>query len=292
MAATLEPLQVGVMFWTGGELGIDAPPADIARMVAGLGIKCGQIGIHGGADLGEASRRAWRRALADEGLTVVTAFPGFDGESYADIPTVKDTVGFIPPATREAREARTYEASDFAKALAIPGLATHIGFVPEDTADPDYLVVRDMVRRVCDYCERNGQTFALETGQEPAECLKAFIEDVDRPNLGVNFDPANMILYGSGEPLAALEIVQRWLLTVHCKDAKWPTEAGQWGTETPLGQGDVGMDRFVVKLKEFGYTGPLTIEREIVGDAQRVDIQEGVALLESLRAAQSQRAAD
>ena len=104
--AELEPLQVGVMFWTGGELGIDAPPADITRMVAELGVKCGQIGIHSGADLGEASRQAWRQALADEGLTVVTAFPGFEGESYADIPTVKDTVGFIPPATREAREAR------------------------------------------------------------------------------------------------------------------------------------------------------------------------------------------
>ncbi len=111
------------------------------------------------------------------------------------------------------------------------------------------------------------------------------MEDVDRPNLGVNFDPANMILYGSGEPLAALEVVQRSLFSVHCKDAKWPTEPGQWGSETPLGQGDVGMDRFVAKLKDYGYTGPLTIEREIVGDAQRADIQQGVALLESLRAA-------
>ncbi len=281
----LEPLQVGVMFWTGGELGIDAPPADIARMVAELGVQCGQIGIHGGADLGETSRLAWRQALTGEGITVVTAFPGFDGESYADIPAVKDTVGYVPAATRKAREARTREASDFARALGIPGLATHIGFVPEDTAEPDYLAVRDLVRRVCDYCERNGQTFALETGQEPAEALKAFIEDVDRPNLGVNFDPANMILYGSGEPLDALEVVEQWLMTVHCKDAKWPTKSGEWGTETPLGQGDVGMDRFVAKLKEYGYRGPLTIEREIVGDAQRADIQQAVALLDELRAA-------
>ena len=283
--AELEPLQVGVMFWTGGELGIDAPPSDIAKMVIELGVTCGQIGIHGAADLGEASRRAWRQALADHGLTVVTAFPGFDGESYADIPTVKETVGYVPARTREAREARTYAASDFAKALGIPGLATHIGFVPEDTSEPDYLAVRDLVRRVCDHCQANGQTFALETGQEPAEALKAFIEDVDCPNLGVNFDPANMILYGSGEPLGALQVVQQWLLTVHCKDAKWPTVAGEWGTETPLGQGDVGMDRFVAKLKEYGYTGPLTIEREIVGDAQRADIQQGVALLGSFRAA-------
>jgi sugar phosphate isomerase/epimerase len=283
--AELEPLQVGVMFWTGGELGIDARPADIAKMVAELGVQCGQIGIHGGADLGEASRQAWRQALADEGLTVVTAFPGFDGESYADIPAVKDTVGYVPAATRHAREERTREASDFAKALGIPGVATHIGFVPEDRAAPDYLAVRDLVRRVCDHCRDNGQTFALETGQEPAEALKAFIEDVDRPNLGVNFDPANMILYGSGEPLDALQVVQQWLLTVHCKDAKWPAVEGEWGAETPLGQGDVGMERFVAKLKDYGYSGPLTIEREIVGDAQRADIEQGVALLERLRAA-------
>ena len=279
----MEPLQVGVMFWTGGELGVQASPAEIARMVTGLGVGCGQLGIHGDAALSNETARDWKAAVDAEGLEVATVFAAYSGESYADIPTVQETVGFIPRAIRDEREARTYECSDFARRMGVRGLATHIGFVPEDSSDPDYIAVREMVRRVCDHCLENGQTFALETGQEPAATLKEFIADVDRDNLGVNFDPANMILYGSGEPLEALELVRDHVMTVHCKDAKWPGETGEWGTETPLGQGDVGMDRFVEKLKEIGYSGPLTIEREIVGEAQQADIREGVALLEKLR---------
>lgn len=281
--AQLEPLQVGVMFWTGGVLGMDAPPAEIAAYVKELGVSCGQLGIHGEADIGPEGQKAWKEALEKAGLTVVTVFPAFTGESYADIPTIEKTVGYIPPATRHEREKRTYACSDFAKALGIPGVATHIGFVPEDHSDPNYVAVRNMVRRVCDYCAKNGQTFALETGQEPAATLKEFVEDVDRPNLKVNFDPANMILYGSGEPLEALDIVKQRVVTVHCKDGTWPKAKGELGAETPLGKGDVGMDRFVAKLKETGYQGPLIIEREITGDAQRADILEAIALLQLLR---------
>jgi sugar phosphate isomerase/epimerase len=281
--AQLEPLQVGVMFWTGGELGMTASPDHIAKYVKGLGVSCGQLGAHGNADLGPQGRKAWQDALRAHGVTVVTVFPAFNGESYADIPTVQKTVGYIPRATRAEREKRTREASDFAAELGIPGVSTHIGFVPEDRSDPDYIAVREMVRRVCDYCAKNSQTFALETGQEPAPTLKEFILDVERENLGINFDPANMILYGSGEPIEALDVVQQWLLTVHCKDGVWPTEEGRLGTERPLGEGNVGMDKFVAKLKQIGYTGPLTIEREITGDAQRKDILGAIALLERLR---------
>jgi len=281
--AQLQPLQVGVMFWTGGELGVEASPDQIVSSVKSLGVSCGQLGLHGTADLGPAAQEAWKEAIAEHNLTVVTVFPAYKGESYADVETVQKTVGFMPPATRQEREKRTYESSDFAKAIGVSGLATHIGYVPEDTSDPDYVAVRDMVRRVCDYCAKNGQTFALETGQEPGAVLKEFIEDVDRPNLRVNFDPANMILYGSGEPLPALELVKDWVETVHCKDGTWPKAKGTLGSEAPLGKGDVGMDRFVAKLKQIGYNGPLTIEREIVGEAQRADIKEAIALLERLR---------
>ena len=280
--AALEDLQVGVMFWTGGELGIEAPPAEIAASVRALGVSCGQIGVHI-PDLGDAAVEAWRSALDEQGITVVTAFPGFTGESYAGIPICAATVGYVPPATRDEREQRTYAVSDFARKLGIPGLATHVGCIAEDRSDPQYAAIRDLVRRVCDYCAGNGQTFALETGQESAAALKAFIADVDRPNLGINFDPANMILYGSGDPLEALETVKERVITVHCKDGSRPVTPGEWGRETPLGGGDVGMDRFVAKLKEIGYRGILTIEREIVGERQRADILEAIALLNRLR---------
>jgi sugar phosphate isomerase/epimerase len=283
--ANLEPLQVGVMFWTGGVLGFDASPDEIVASVASLGVKCGQLGVHGTADVGPEAQQAWKAALDNYGVSVVTVFPGFAGESYESIPICAATVGFVPAETRAAREERAYRVSDFAKALGVPGMASHIGCLPHDRSHPDYVGVRDLMQRVCDYCAKNGQTFALETGQEPAANLLQFLRDVDRDNLGINFDPANLILYGFGGPLEALELVKDHLITVHCKDGSFPAEKGQWGKETPLGKGDVGMDKFVAKLKEVGYKGPLTIEREIVGEAQRADIQEAIALLERLRAA-------
>ena len=279
----LEPLQVGLMFWTGGDLGVDATPEEIVESVSSLGVSCGQLGVDGAAKLGSSDTAEWKAALDGRGFRVVTAFTGFRGESYASIPICAQTVGYVPAPTRQEREQRTYEVSDFARTLGIPGLATHIGCLPTDTDTPDYAEVVELVRRVCDRCADNGQTFALETGQEPAEELLEFLREVDRPNIGINFDPANMILYGSGEPLEALEAVKGHLLTVHCKDGTWPETPGEWGRETPLGEGDVGMDRYVEALRNAGYTGPLTIEREIVGEEQRADIRRAIELLNGLR---------
>ncbi|HOK47457.1 MAG TPA: sugar phosphate isomerase/epimerase family protein, partial [Bryobacteraceae bacterium] len=190
----------------------------------------------------------------------------------------------IPRATREERERRTYAVSDFAAALGVGSIACHIGFVPEDPANEDYQAVREMVRRVCDYAARHGQTFALETGQEPAHVLMRFLKDVDRPNLRVNFDPANMILYGTGDPIEALDVLGPVVISVHCKDGDWPAKPGLLGVEKPLGQGSVGIERFIAKLKEIGYRGQLNIERETEDRAARLeDIRSAVALLNKLR---------
>jgi len=188
----LKDMEIGVMFWGGRD------PVETLREVKGLGARCGQIGIPGDMDLAEKSRAAWKSVLESEQFTLVTVFAAFNGESYADIPTVQQTVGFIPPGTRVEREKRALECSDFASAVGAPGIATHIGFVPEDPSDPDYVAVREMVRRICDYAAARNQTFALETGQEPAQTLLDFFKDTARPNLRINFDPANMILYGTG----------------------------------------------------------------------------------------------
>ena len=274
----MKPLEIGVMFWA------DKPPKEKIRDIKSFGVKCGQLGLAGDADISAAAAQAWKTALAGEGFELITVFTAYTGESYADIPTVQKTVGFIPPATRSEREARTLAASDFAAAIGVPGLATHVGYVPHDRNHPDYIAVRDMVRRVCDRCARNKQSFALETGQEPAATLKQFLADVDRPNLKVNFDPANMILYGSGDPIEALEVVKAHVVSVHAKDGDWPPKGqpGALGVEQPLGKGAVGMPRFVNKLKEIGYKGALTIEREVHGDQQRRDILAAVELRRSL----------
>jgi sugar phosphate isomerase/epimerase len=275
----LKDMEIGVMFWGGRN------PVETLRENKELGVRCGQIGISGELDIGAKTQAAWKSALAAEPFTVVTVFAAYNGESYADIPTVQQTVGFIPPATRAEREKRTLECSDFAAALDIPGIGTHIGFVPEDSSDPDYIAVRDMVRRVCDYAAARNQTFALETGQEPAGTLLHFFEDVGRANLRINFDPANMILYGTGDPIEALGVLAKHVVSVHAKDGDWPPKGqpGALGTERPLGQGAVGMERFVAKLKQIGYKNPLNIEREVPDHQERLrDMKMGVGLLQRL----------
>lgn len=276
----LNPLEVGLMFWAGEN------PRAILSEIKALGLRCGQLGVPGNYPLAGAAA-AWKEALAAEDFTLVTIFAAYNGENYADIPTVEATVGFIPPATREEREKRTKEVIDFGAALGIPSFACHVGFVPDDRHHPNYIAVRDMVRRICDHAARYGMTFALETGQEPARALMEFLVDVDRPNLGINFDPANMILYGTGDPIEALDLLGPKVLSVHCKDGEWPPadKPGALGTEKPLGKGDVGMERYIAKLKEIGFRGPLNIEREIEDQEQkRKDVKMAIELLNRLRA--------
>jgi sugar phosphate isomerase/epimerase len=221
------------------------------------------------------------------GIEPTAVFGGFAGESYADIPTVVRTVGLVPSDTRAARLEEMKEISDYARILGVKVVALHLGFVPHDTSDPLYHEVLAVTRELCDYVKKNGQDLHLETGQETADTLVRFIKDVQRDNLFVNFDPANMILYGSGEPLEALEKVGPWVHSVHIKDAKWAPRPGEeWGTETPAGDGDVGMENFLRTLDKIGYTGPLTIEREIPHepDRQKLEIGKGVRLLNLLKA--------
>jgi len=231
--------------------------------------------------------RKFLARLKDMGITITVVFGGFEGESYADIPTVVRTVGLVPPATRAARTQEMKEIADFARLLGVDAVGLHIGFVPHDRSDPLYAQVIAVTREVCDHCLSNGQRLHLETGQESADTLLRFMADVERPNLFVNFDPANMILYGSGEPIAALRKVCQYVRSVHCKDGKWAARPGEeWGSEVPFGTGDVGAENFLRTLDSFGYTGPLTIEREIPQEPERqkAEIGQAVRLINELKA--------
>ncbi len=234
----------------------------------------------------QASADAFLKKIGGYGIQLTAVFGGFTGESYADIPTVSKTVGLVPPETRAARTAEFKEISDFAKVLGCKVVALHIGFVPHDRQSPLYKQIIDVARDICDYVSKNGQALHLETGQETADDLLAFIQDVQRPNLFINFDPANMILYGTGEPIAALKKVGKFVRSVHCKDGKWAEQAGkEWGQEVPLGEGDVGMENYLRTLAEIGYAGPLTIEREIPQEPERQkkEIGHAIRLLTELK---------
>jgi len=217
--------------------------------------------------------------LAGYGIRITAVFGGFAGESYADIPTVTRTVGLVPPETRSERVKEMKEIADFARLLGVDVVGLHLGFVPHDAADPLYAEVIRITRDLCDHCKSQNQDVHLETGQEPADTLLAFIGDVQRDNLFINFDPANMILYGAGEPIEALQKLGRYVHSVHCKDAKWAINPGQeWGQEVALGDGDVGFENYLRTLDAIGYRGPLTIEREIPQEPERQKAEIGRAL--------------
>jgi sugar phosphate isomerase/epimerase len=272
------------------------PIGVFASIDAGLGVKlevARDLGVHTiHLHTPHAGSRTPQRAaefnkrLADFDITITCVFAGFEGESYADIPTVKRTVGLMPLQTRAARTVELKAIADFARELNVNVVGIHLGFVPHDTSDPDYRVMLELTRGVCDHCKGNGQALHLETGQEPVDVLIKFLDAVQRDNLFVNFDPANMILYGAGEPIPALQKLGSRVRSIHCKDATWSDKPGEtWGREMPLGEGDVDMGAFVKTLKKIGYEGPLTIEREIPEEParQKAEIGGAIELLERLK---------
>ena len=230
--------------------------------------------------------RQFARRLEELGLRVTVVFAGFEGESYADIPTVQRTVGLVPDELRDGRVAELKEIIDFTQLLGVDATGLHLGFVPHNNDGQDFEAIVAVTREVCDYAEERGIHVHLETGQEPADVLLSFLEAVNRPNLLVNFDPANMILYGCGQPIPALKAIGKYVRSVHCKDASWSDKPGEtWGAETPLGDGDVDFDQFLQTLDAIGYDGPLTIEREIPQEPERqkAEIGRAVELLNRLK---------
>ena len=178
------------------------------------------------------------------------------------------------------------EIADFAHLLGCNVVGLHLGFIPGAHAS-EFHPVLEVTRELCDHCQARAQNVHLETGQETAAGLLAFLRAVQRPNLFVNFDPANMILYGTGNPIDTLRQIGSLVRSVHCKDAQWAANPGrEWGTEMPLGEGDVNIDLYLETLHELGYNGPLTIEREIPQDPERqkAEIAHAASLLNRIRA--------
>lgn len=277
----MEKWAIGVFASVDAGLGVHL---DVAKE---LGIHTVQVHTPHKESRNEAAAKAFLQRCKEADITVTCLFGGFEGESYADIATTARTVGLVPEVTRAERAQEMKEISDFAKLLGCNTLGMHIGFVPERNT-PSYKSLIEVTRDLLDHVKRNGQNMHLETGQETADHLLEFMHDVGRDNLFINFDPANMILYGTGDPIEALKKVGHLVRSVHCKDAKWaaPDQRGKgWGTEVALGDGDVGMENYLNTLKSVGYFGPLTIEREIAHDRarQKADIGQAVRLLESLR---------
>lgn len=190
------------------------------------------------------------------------------------------TLGLIPEEYRSERVATLKRWADFAERIGAPALITHCGFIPENMTDPAYPAVVEAIREVAAYCESKGLGFWFETGQETPVVLLRTIERVGTSNLGINLDPANLILYGKGNPVDALDVIGPYVRNVHVKDGLYPTDGDRLGKEVPAGEGKVNFPALLAKLQELGYDGELIIEREISGDEQARDIRATIGRLE------------
>ena len=218
------------------------------------------------------------------GVTATSAEVVGPGRLVWDFLDGPATIGLVPPATRAARIDALKQTSDFAKLLGIGRVQTHCGFIPENPRDPLYGEVVEAIRTVTDYCAKNGQDFLMETGQETPTTMMRALQDVNRPNLGVGLDTANVILYGKANPVDAVDILGPHVKSVHAKDGKWPTDPMKLGEEVLIGTGDVDFLKVFTKLHQLGYAGAITIEREISGARQIEDVKQEKAYLERILA--------
>ena len=214
-----------------------------------------------------------------EATAVMTLGPGRMVWDFYDGPR---TIGIVPPATRAARIDALKRASDLGKACGIRAVHTHCGFIPENPNDPLYPETVAAIKDIAGRCKANGQTFLMETGQESPITLLRAIEDTGLDNIGVNLDTANLILYGKGEPVGALDVIGKYVRGLHAKDGLYPTDPKKLGQEVPIGQGRVNFSEVIRKLHQLAYTGPITIERETSGAQQEADIRASITFLDRL----------
>lgn len=216
------------------------------------------------------------------GVKVSALWAGWSGPSEWNFVNGYHTLGLVPIAYREQRIKDLKAGSDFAKKIGVTDVATHMGFLPENCKTDEYAQVVEAIREVAEYCKQNGQYLLFETGQETPVTLKRTIEKVATGNLGINLDPANLLLYGKANPCDAVDVFGEYVRNVHAKDGEYPTNGEFLGEEKRIGDGRVNFPLLIERLKAKGYDGPLTIEREISGDQQVKDIIYAKKFLEDI----------
>lgn len=215
-------------------------------------------------------------------ITVSAFWCGWEGPCDWNFYTGQLTLGLVPPEYRAIRIKNLCDGADFALKLGITDVVTHMGFIPENPYDVNFAGFCIAVRSVAAHLKKNGQYLLFETGQEtPVTMLRCF-ETVGCDNLGINLDTANLILYGKANPVDALDVFGRYVRNIHAKDGCYPTNGHDLGYETRIGEGKVDFEALFKKLHALGYDSYVTIEREISGDQQLIDILESRDYLQNV----------
>jgi len=274
------------MGWDIGVIqGLDETGASLGR-AKNFGLACCQLSGWNTALCRPDVAKTARAASEKHGVRVSSFWAGLPGPAEWNFQYGPLTIGLVPAAYRMARVQALKDWADFAKLLGAPAIVTHAGFLPENISDPEFLPVLSALRIVAQHCKNVGVGFWFETGQETPVTLLRYIEEIGLDNVGVNLDPANLMMYGRGNPVDAVRVFGKYVRSVHAKDGKPPTDPKWLGAETAVGRGLVDFPLMFRLLQECGFDGDLIIEREIAeGEEQNRDIRETAAKLAEWRGA-------
>ncbi len=214
-----------------------------------------------------------KQLLNEYKITPSAFWCGWDGPSLWNFYEGPKTIGLVPREYRETRIKNLCDGADLAKDLGIRDVITHMGFIPENPNDPEFIPICDAIRTVAEHLKKNGQNLLFETGQETPVTLLRCFEVVGTDNLGVNLDTANLILYGKANTVDAVDILGKYIMNLHAKDGFYPTNGRELGKQTRIGDGQVDFKGVITKLHALGYDSHITIEREIKGEQQIEDIR-------------------
>ena len=248
-----------------------ASPQELVEQLKAIGLTRVQLDL----DPFREQAAIWAGApelFAANGISVVSGMFRTVGEDYTTLESNRRTGGLVPDTTWEQNLANASVTVETARRLGLDFVMFHAGFLPHDPADPDFERLSDRVRQVARLFAAAGITLGCETGQETGPALRSFLEHLNEPNVAVNFDPANMLLYNNGDPLEALRLVGSFVKSCHLKDATKTRVPGTWGEEVVVGTGEVDWPGFFHTLDELGFPGWCCIERE-AGDQRVADIR-------------------
>ncbi len=254
---------VGVCSWS---LRTDVP--GVAQAMKEVGLKHVHLGIRAAVEDGSGKVLD---TIKSQKWTITCTMIDFPQEDYSTLDTIKVTGGVVPDQHWENNRKLFAGAAKATTQLGVKFLSMHAGFIDESNKAVAEKV-QTRIRTLADIAKDNGLTLLLETGQEAAIDLRHFLETLKHESVGVNFDPANMILYDKGDPIEAVRTLSPWIRHLHVKDALRTTNPGTWGSEVPWGDGQVGIERFLAVLDEVKFKGAMAIERE-AGDNRLGDIK-------------------
>ncbi|HUR45650.1 MAG TPA: sugar phosphate isomerase/epimerase family protein [Candidatus Saccharimonadales bacterium] len=255
-------------------------PAQLVEMLKEIGVRRVQLAL----DPFRTNPDVWGTfpaLAAANNISVVSGMLTTVNEDYTTMESIRLTGGIVPDSTWDENWENIQAIARIAESMQIGLVTFHAGFLPHDERDPEFAKLLHRLRLVADIFAARNIELGLETGQEIAASLDAFLRKLQRANVGVNFDPANMILYDKGNPIEALKGLAPWLKQCHIKDANRTRTPGTWGEEVPAGTGQVDWKAFFTTLRSIGFRGNLCIERE-AGNQRVADIKTAVQLLQGL----------